>query len=343
MKRYNYIVQTGKEPSTDTLWIHKNNLKFFNNGTWSVIEGSVTKEWVESTLDSFKVDLEKAGKLVYDESNSLDWFTDNGFDLLHDNIPVVLWNIGGSKGVSTTGEGRVFGTMYNGHISTVVDGKLNIYNVDYNSVDHPITLLKTVELSSLPSFVDLSIGTTSAIKSLNKEKLQKVAGTQFFAHIDYGIGVGAWLPATGGYATINTAQGDRVHYKLGVDGNVAKDNTFFDHSDLFFEIGDTTNPINLSTFATEATQSFIIDNATALTQIQKAAHLTLCCIGNAENSTDFIWVTCPITSINCSDGVHVDSKSFNSPDIKIGQTGWTYLKVTVTFAEGQTTVTIAAT
>lgn len=341
MKRYNYIVQTGKEPSTDTLWIHKNNLKFFNNGTWSIIEGSVTKDWVYDTFQ--KAGVAEAGKLIYDESNTLTWFTDNGLDLLHDNIPVVLWNIGGSKAVSPTGKGRVFGNMYNGQISTIVDGKLNIYNVDYNSPDHAVAHLKTVELSSLPSFVDLSIGTTSAIKSLNKEKLQKVAGTQFFAHIDYGIGVGAWLPTTGGYATINTAQGDRVHYKLGADGSVVKDDTFFDHSDLFYEIGDISNPINLSSFNTEATQTFIIDSNTAIAQLQKAAHLTLCCIGSAEGVGSPIWVTCPITSINCSDGNIVDSKVFNSPDVKIGQTSWNYLKVTIAFIEGQASVTITAT
>lgn len=348
MKRYNYIIQTGKEPSTDTLWIHKNNLKFFNNGTWCIIEGSVTKDWVQSRLEEFEttdfdtLGVVKAGKLTAGKiDNPKTWFENNGIDPITGTCPVSLYSA--YTGLYYPSD-RVFGNLSNSVFSAIVGEELHIYDVYSSLLGMSVSSTpdKIINLASIPSFVDLKIGSSSDILLSNKNNLQKVAGTQFFVHIDNGIGLGAWLTTTGGHATINTAQGDRVHYKLGTNGSVVEDNDFFDHSDLFYEIGDTANPINLASFATEATQAFIVD-AAATRQLKRTAHLTLCCIGDPVEYTEFIWVTCPLTSITCSDTVSVDSKSFKSPILKIGQTGWEYLEVVISFAEGQATVTIKAT
>lgn len=347
MKRYNYIIQTGKEPSTDTLWIHKNNLKFFNNGTWCIVEGSVTKDWVQNRLEEFEttdfdtLGVVKAGKLTAGRvDNPKTWFENNGIDPVTGTCPVSLYTYTGLYYPSD----RIFGNLSNSVFSAIVGEELHIYDVNslLSGMAVSNTPNKIINLASIPSFVDLKIGSSSDILLSNKNNLQKVAGTQFFVHIDNGIGLGAWLTTTGGHATINTAQGDRVHYKLGTDGSVVEDGTFFDHSDLFYEIGDISNPINLSSFNTEATQTFIIDNSTAVAQLEKAAHLTLCCIGSAEGVGNPIWVTCSITSINCSDGNFVDGKAFSSPVVEMGQTSWSYLKVSIAFIEGQAFVTITA-
>lgn len=346
MKRYNYIVQTGKEPSIDTLWIHRNNLKFFNNGTWCTIEGSVTKDWVQNRLEEFEttdfdtLGVVKAGKLIAGEIfNPKTWFENAGVDPVTGTCPVALYSA--YTGLFYPND-RVLGNLSNSVFSAIVGEELHVYNIDsVLSMNVPSTPDKIVNLGSIPPFIDLKTGSSSDILLSNKNNLQKVAGTQFFAHIDNGIGMGAWLTTTGGYATINTAQGDRIHYKLGTNGSVAEDNSSLDHSDLFYEVGDTANPINLASFATEATQAFIVDT-NAAHQLKKAAYLTLCCVGDPVEANDVIWVTCPLTSIMCSDTINVDNKSFKSPTLKMGQTSWTYLEVSVSFAEGQATVIIKA-
>lgn len=81
-----------------------------------------------------------------------------------------------------------------------------------------------LKFGSKQGVVELQIGNTTAIKSSNLKLLQGIQSTDhtFFTDIDYGYGTGAWLPATGGSATIFTKDGHAVYYTITSDGSVTK-------------------------------------------------------------------------------------------------------------------------
>lgn len=126
---------------------------------------------------------------------------------------------------------------YNAHLYAILDGKLKVYNIDTNEATRgTISELKTVDLTLLPVYIDLELGNSAAIKAYNLEQLQKVTGTQFFVHADFGIGVGSFNSDYGGETTIQTAGGDRVHYQITAEGECRKQEDRFEHSELFSSI-----------------------------------------------------------------------------------------------------------
>lgn len=215
----------------------------------------------------------------------------------------------------------------NGEISTVINGKLYLFNID--SSTGQITVKKVTDLTLLPTYIDLEIGNTNNIKQYNLEQLLKVTGTQFFVHADYGIGVGSFNTNVGGEATINTAHGSRVHYIINADGSCEKDEDHYDHSDLFYDLGS----ISISDLNNNG-DTGIIKEITAPIDIQTFKKASNVALTISTPSGDFE-VNCPQTTVGPL------RKEFNSPTIDAGQlSSWTYFKVTASITSTKISLVI---
>lgn len=206
---------------------------------------------------------------------------------------------------------------YNAYIYTILDGKLKVYNVDTNEgTKGTITELKTVDLTLLPTYIDLELGNSPAVKSYNLEQLQKVSGTQFFVHADYGIGVGTFNSGYGGETTIQTAGGDRVHYLITSEGECKKQEGRFEHSELFFNLGE----VDVDTLPKTVT----ISNSIEMNKFKKATSLAF----EASKSGALIDdVSMNQVSVNTL----TNQRIYTSPDlICVADQDWNYIKATAT-------------
>lgn len=206
---------------------------------------------------------------------------------------------------------------YNAHIYTILNGVLIIYNINTNGdAKGTITRLKTVDLTLLPTYIDLELGNSASIKAYNLEQLQKVTGTQFFVHADYGIGVGSFNSGTGGETTIQTAGGDRVHYLITSEGECVKQADRFEHSELFFNLGK----VDVSALP----KTVSITNSVEIDKFKKATSLAF----EASNGTTFIDdVSMNQVSVNTL----TKQRIYTSPDlICVQDQDWNYIKATAT-------------
>lgn len=206
---------------------------------------------------------------------------------------------------------------YNAHIYAIVGGKLRVYNIDTNEPNTgKISLLKTIDLTLLPAYIDLELGNTEQIKSHNLEQLQKVSGTQFFVHADYGIGVGSFNSGYGGETTIQTASGSRVHYIITAEGECRKQVDRFEHSELFYNLG-TIDVASLPRVIT-------LRNSVDIQAFKKATNLALAANNNGSFVDD---VSMNQVSVN----LVTKQRVYTSPDIITeSEQGWNYIKATAT-------------
>lgn len=206
---------------------------------------------------------------------------------------------------------------YNAHLYAILDGKLKVYNIDTNEATRgTISELKTIDLTLLPSYIDLELGNSAAIKAYNLEQLQKVTGTQFFVHADYGIGVGSFNSGYGGETTIQTAGGDRVHYQITAEGECIKQEDRFEHSELFFNLGQ----IDVASLPRTVT----IRNFVEMAKFKKATSLAF----EASNNGSFIDdVSMNQVSVNTL----TNQRIYTSPDlICVADQDWNYIKASAT-------------
>lgn len=206
---------------------------------------------------------------------------------------------------------------YNAHIYAILDGKLKVYNVDTNEGTRgTVTEIKTVDLTLLPAYIDLELGNSATVKAYNLEQLQKVTGTQFFVHADFGIGVGSFNSGYGGETTIQTAGGDRVHYLITAEGECRKQEGRFEHSELFFNLGE----IDVDTLPKTVT----ISNSIEMSKFRKATSLAF----EASKSGAFIDdVSMNQVSVNTL----TNQRVYTSPDLVcVADQDWNYIKATAT-------------
>ncbi len=206
---------------------------------------------------------------------------------------------------------------YNAHLYAILDGKLKVYNIDTNSTSRgTISELKTIDLTLLPAYIDLELGNTAEVKAHNLEQLQKVTGTQFFVHADFGIGVGSFNSGHGGETTIQTARGDRVHYLITAEGECKKQADRFEHSELFFNLGQ----IDVASLPRTVT----VRDAVEMDKFKKATSLAF----EANNNGSFIDdVSMNQVSVNTL----TKQRTYTSPDlICVEDQDWNYVKATAT-------------
>ena len=219
--------------------------------------------------------------------------------------------------VTDSGVNSIPAVYYNAHLYAILDGKLKVYNIDTNEATRgTISELKTVDLTLLPAYIDLELGNSATIKAYNLEQLQKVTGTQFFVHADFGIGVGSFNSGYGGETTIQTAGGDRVHYQITAEGECRKQEDRFEHSELFFNLGQ----IDVASLPRTVT----IRNSVEMAKFKKATSLAF----EASNNGSFIDdVSMNQVSVNTL----TNQRIYTSPDlICVADQDWNYIKALAT-------------
>lgn len=89
----------------------------------------------------------------------------------------------------------------------------------------PMSIM-TETLDLQKEFVFLGIGTSDEIKESNLKNIAKYSMSHFPVHIDYGFGVGNYLPSSGGFAHVTTSYGNEVFYDINIDGSVVKNEEY---------------------------------------------------------------------------------------------------------------------
>lgn len=182
--------------------------------------------------------------------------------------------------------------------------------------------------SNVAYIAHLDIGDSDAVKTVNQSQIP-LNSDPFLVCIDYGVGTGRFIAGTGGSITITTAEGTRVHYKINSDYSIVKDESHFDHSELFYNLGI----INLSEISATENKTITISDPIEVLYFKKASNLAFTV---HTDSGDFE-VNCPQVSVGPT------QKIFNSPDIIAGnEDEWNYLKTTATIGASEISITIEA-
>lgn len=206
---------------------------------------------------------------------------------------------------------------YNAHLYAILGNKFKIYNISTNASNKGIlSEMKTVDLSLLPAYIDLELGNTAEVKAYNLEQLQKVSGTQFFVHADFGIGVGSFNSGFGGETTIQTAGGDRVHYLITAEGECKKQEDRFEHSELFFNLGQ----IDVASLP----RTITIRDSVEIAKFRKATNLALEANSNGAYIDD-------ISMSQVSVNTLTKQKLYTSPDIiYVDEQDWKCIRAAAT-------------
>lgn len=204
---------------------------------------------------------------------------------------------------------------YNAHLYAIVGGKLKVYNIDTNDSDlGRIDVIKTIDLTLLPTYIDLELGNDNSVKAYNLEQLQKVTGTQFFVHADFGIGVGSFNSGYGGETTIQTASGERVYYIITAEGECKKQTDRFEHSELFYDLGQ----IDISSLPRVIT----LRNSVDIHRFKKATNLAFKVNNNGSFIDDVSMNQVSVNSIT-------KQRLYTSPDIICeNNQDWNYVRAT---------------
>lgn len=280
-----------------------------DKGLVGVFENKITRESLFPSLWNkilFKLDNTTKSK----ESNvrMLRYIEQNFDNPLESYIPVYV----GDSEVQ-----NIPAIYFNAQLYTLVGEKLKIYNIDTNPDNEgTITELKVVNLTLLPTYIDLELGNTEEIKAYNLEQLLKVTGTQFFVHADFGIGVGSFNSGHGGETTIQTAGGDRVHYIITPEGECKKQEDRFEHSELFFNLGQ----VDISSLPKTITLRDSVD----IQKFKKATNLALEINNNGAFVDD-------LSMTQVSVNLVTKQRLYTSPDVICSaDQDWNYIKATAT-------------
>lgn len=203
-----------------------------------------------------------------------------------------------------------------GHgISVSKDEESITVGVDYNN-------------SNVAYIAHLDIGDSDIVKQVNQSQIP-LTSDPFLVCIDYGVGTGRFIAGTGGSITITTADGTRVHYKINSDYSIVKDESHFDHSELFYDLG----VINLSEISSSGIRNITIQDSIDILYFKKASNVA---ITIHTDDGDFE-VNCPQVSVGPT------QKVFNSPDIIAGnEDEWNYLKIVATIDSSKVSINIEA-
>lgn len=189
------------------------------------------------------------------------------------------------------------------------------YGILVNKTNKDITIEVNHD-SNVAYIAYLNIGNSDEIKAHNQAQLP-TDGSPFLTCIGQdGVGTGIFNPQTGGSATITTANGIRVHYKINADYSVVKDSAYFEHSEFFYYQGEIgINDINGTTITPVV---YEITNSVRDSLLKASNFCFDLVVG--ENR---IRVACPCVTIRPTERV------WNSPNIEVGNTNWNYVEFTL--------------
>lgn len=194
------------------MWYDGNNLKIFKSGKWT----EAVKVMSESTMTTLIETLDKHAMSIVEFSQD----SATNLELL-ETLDLVTNYICNYK---LSDKEIIHGTYYNGTISSFYNNEITLWDVNFTT--GVITKRFTVDCEFISTEVILDVCSSgSAEADKNLEKLISAytqLGDHFTVNIDAGIGVGKFIPTTGGEGHITTAEGVNVHYIFGTDGSVTK-------------------------------------------------------------------------------------------------------------------------
>lgn len=229
------VVFSSVEPDINTVWLSVVDgvllQKVYTAKGWQVVGSPTTV--VGTSLD---VPSESTDKYIFKIS-----------DALEDKVANIdtAADIGFSKTVNVHIIGKLYGVQYdtvgvyhNGEISAVQGDTHIVLDVNFDTGE--ITQHSYFDLSTYIEGIELEIGDSDDVKQSNLEKLRRITvkTNVFNARIDYGIGVGSWRDAVGGFAHITTAQGYEAYYTITYDGAVTSEENYITPISLYGEYLD---------------------------------------------------------------------------------------------------------
>lgn len=302
MKIWNNIVQSETEPSVKSIWFKNNRLWFYNNGIWDPLTDEIGKApdlsgyLKRQEFTSFTEDLlTRQGRLKQKHFPSVT--VQAGETPWMDSNPLQYYEYNNSMSFTV----RIF------HQSPLNDSSKESYSlVTEGGLARAVNKL----------IVYLNVGNSAEIKEHNQEQLP-TDSRPFLTCIGYdGVGTGIFSPVSGGSATITTADGRRVHYKINVDYSVVRVSTYFEHSEFFYYQGEIgINDINGTTTTPVV---YKITNSVRDSLLKASNFCFDLVVG--ENR---IRVACPCVTIRPTERV------WNSPTIEVGNTNWNYVEFTL--------------
>lgn len=304
MKIWNNIVQSETEPSVKSIWFKNNRLWFYNNGIWDPLTDEIGKApdlsgyLKRQEFTSFTEDLltrQGQGRLKQKHFPSVTVQTMPSQNMLnnpigyseYDNYMTFMVSIFHNRPLDSSSKNS-YSLVTEGGLARAVN-KLIVY---------------------------LNIGSSAEIKAHNQAQLP-TDGSLFLTCIGQeGVGTGIFNPHTGGNATITTADGRRIHYKINVDYSVVRVSTYFEHSELFYYQGE----IGISDINGTTTTPVVYNITNSVRDsLLKASNFCFDLVVG-ENR---IRVACPCVTIRPTERV------WNSPNIEVGNTNWNYVEFTL--------------
>lgn len=207
------VIQPYAPTDKGVLWFDGRDLRIFHNGVWITASKPMSDEASTRLIELLDINKQSAIEFSSDEAHNLELVA--GLDLNYNYI----------CNYKVSDNEILHGTYYNGTIVTTYNNKITTWNVDFNT--GVITIENSINAELLAGIVTLDVcsaGSTEADRNLEMLNLGYFnLGDHFLINIDAGIGVGRFIPNSGGEGHITTADGVNVHYIFGADGSVTKD------------------------------------------------------------------------------------------------------------------------
>lgn len=220
MKTIRTLVVSPNAPDTNSIWLYKGTMKYFNNGVWTTIEGDNNggrgNPNIQSKILDVNITEDQFTQILNGQSVAIRLEeADSSYDVIAVRVGNYSYFLG--RTIQANGTAR-----YATETITVEEGS-PVMNQVQALVTKGVISLSANFIGLAPEIVKLEIGDSSETKAHN---LAQLKSGFFFTQLDYGYGVGTWQSSTGGFVHVTTAYGNEVFYTIGADGAIAKDEDY---------------------------------------------------------------------------------------------------------------------
>lgn len=220
MKTIRTLVVSPNAPDTNSIWLYKGTMKYFNNGVWTTIggdnNGGRDNPDIQSKILDVNITEDQLTQILNGKSVAIRLEeADSSYDVIAVRVGNYSYFLG--RTIQANGTAR-----YATETITVEEGS-PVMNQVQALVTKGVITLSANFIGLAPEIVSLEIGDSEEVKSHNLEQLKNGF---FFTQLDYGYGVGTWQSSTGGFAHVTTAYGNEVFYTIGTDGAIVKDEDY---------------------------------------------------------------------------------------------------------------------
>ena len=220
MKTIRTLVISPNAPDTNSIWLYKGTMKYFNNGVWTTIggdnNGGGDNPNIQSKILDVNITEDQFTQILNGQSVAIRLEeADSSYDVIAVRVGNYSYFLG--RTIQANGTAR-----YATETITVEEGS-PVMNQVQALVTKGVITLSANFIGLAPEIVSLEIGDSNEVKAYNLEQLKNGF---FFTQLDYGYGVGTWQSSTGGFAHVTTAYGNEVFYTIGADGAIAKDEDY---------------------------------------------------------------------------------------------------------------------